>query len=453
MNNTQKGTHMLPKKLIKINEIMDGIASDRPEWTKTRLPLVESMLDELHLDWTDRAKIYMDPTCGTGTFILSIVHRLMVGLSVQIPNKQNRIDWILQNQVHAYDINKFQIRTLKKMLELLYKDVNLDFTKYNIHVKNILKNKEIINMKFNMSNLVVVGNPPYNITLASGVQKQSAFIDFVYLFKDCSLLSFVIPGTWIPHQKNSDRLGKFKQYMLHNMSEITYFEKKDAAKRFDWPEVIGGVCYFQCTQKPSERISFKNKTLGLTFKPSREDVLEIGFLSPSVDPSILKTILQKTSSFETMANRHHRGILGSAEAHKLPDGPQKIICSKNRILHKEIPKKSQTDRSYDKVALRYASGYSVSEDAKFVSSSDNLTNSFMYFDILEGESYETILSYMSSKLVQYLRKCIMVNHNNTSLVWKVIPKIDLSKTWSDNELYELFGLTDEEIASIEKEIK
>ena len=133
-----------------------------------------------------------------------------------------------------------------------------------------------------------------------------------------------------------------------------------------------------------------------------------------------------------MENRHHRGILGSAEAHLLPDGPQKIICSKNRILHKEIPKKSQTDRSYDKVALRYASGYSVSEDAKFVSSSDNLTNSFMYFDILEGESYETILSYMSSKLVQYLRKCIMVNHNNTSLAWKVIPKIDLSKTWSDN---------------------
>ena len=304
-------------------------------------------------------------------------------------------------------------------------------------------------MKFD----IIIGNPPYSITEDSGKKKQSAFIDFVYLFKDCSLLSFVIPGNWIPHQKNSDELGKFKQYMLHNMSEITYFEKKDAAKRFDWPAVIGGVCYFQCTQKPSERISFKNKTLGLTFKPSREDVLEIGFLSPSVDPSILKTILQKTSSFETMENRHHRGILGSAEAHLLPDGPQKIICSKNRILHKEIPKKSQTDRSYDKVALRYASGYSVSEDAKFVSSSDNLTNSFMYFDILEGESYETILSYMSSKLVQYLRKCIMVDHNNTSLVWKVIPKIDLSKTWSDNELYELFGLTQEEIEYIEATVK
>jgi hypothetical protein len=39
------------------------------------------------------------------------------------------------------------------------------------------------------------------------------------------------------------------------------------------------------------------------------------------------------------------------------------------------------------------------------------------------------------------------------LVWKVIPKIDLSKTWSDNELYELFGLTQEEIEYIEATVK
>ena len=62
--------------------------------------LANQMLDLLpETIWSDEKVTFLDPVCKTGIFLREITKRLMVGLEKKIPDKQDRINHILKNQV------------------------------------------------------------------------------------------------------------------------------------------------------------------------------------------------------------------------------------------------------------------------------------------------------------------------------------------------------------------
>jgi len=83
------------------------------------------------------------------------------------------------------------------------------------------------------------------------------------------------------------------------------------------------------------------------------------------------------------------------------------------------------------------------------------TNISASIEVNNEDEAETLKKYLTSKLVQFILK-----HTKTASTLSVnflrghsLPKVDLTRSWTDNELYEHFNLTEEEINLIEETIK
>ena len=68
----------------------------------------------------------------------------------------------------------------------------------------------------------------------------------------------------------------------------------------------------------------------------------------------------------------------------------------------------------------------------------------------ENES-NNLISYISSKLIRFFVNSKKTSGFNTILA--DIPKIDISRNWSDKDLYKHFDISEEEIELIERTIK
>ena len=61
--------------------------------------------------------------------------------------------------------------------------------------------------------------------------------------------------------------------------------------------------------------------------------------------------------------------------------------------------------------------------------------------------------YIDGKLVSYIAAIIKNSAVNSKVLFSNIPIIDLSRSWTDKELYDHFGLTEEERLHIDPSYK
>ena len=64
-----------------------------------------------------------------------------------------------------------------------------------------------------------------------------------------------------------------------------------------------------------------------------------------------------------------------------------------------------------------------------------------------------VISYVCTKFFRFLVSLKKISQDATQRVYEFVPMQDFTKTWIDAELYEKYGLTEEEIAFIESMIK
>ena len=99
------------------------------------------------------------------------------------------------------------------------------------------------------------------------------------------------------------------------------------------------------------------------------------------------------------------------------------------------------------------------EDAKVVIPWANTFDKVMYGEFVAGDSclvfpckkkeMSRLTNVLTSKLYQFCNAQLrMAQHNEAS---RMFPMVDLSRDWTDAELYEHFGLTDKEIEYVEAE--
>lgn len=66
---------------------------------------------------------------------------------------------------------------------------------------------------------------------------------------------------------------------------------------------------------------------------------------------------------------------------------------------------------------------------------------------------ENALTYMQTRFFHLMVSIMKITQNTMQAAYSLVPMQDFSKPWTDAELYEKYGLTDEEIAFIESMIK
>lgn len=63
------------------------------------------------------------------------------------------------------------------------------------------------------------------------------------------------------------------------------------------------------------------------------------------------------------------------------------------------------------------------------------------------------MGYLRTKFARFLLSFAKISQHGTGKTYQFVPVQDFSRAWSDEDLYEKYGLTIEEIAFIESMIK
>lgn len=88
-------------------DVLSCIANLSSDEVFTPPNLVNQILDTLPSSlWRTKDATFLDPGCKSGVILREIAKRLDNGLSSQIPDRQERIDHILRNQLFALSITE-----------------------------------------------------------------------------------------------------------------------------------------------------------------------------------------------------------------------------------------------------------------------------------------------------------------------------------------------------------
>jgi len=238
--------------------------------------------------WADKSVRFLDPFTKSGVFLREITSRLTEGLAQQMPDLQERVDYILTQQVFGIGITKLTsllarrsvycskyangAHSIAKWFDSDAGNIWFERTEHTwvngkctfcgvsqatldrgealethayafIHTDNIkTRMTELFgeNMQFD----VIIGNPPYQLnTDGFGMQARPIYQQFVQQAKtlDPRYLCMIIPARWFAGGMGLD---VFREEMLNDSRLRSIDDFLSAADVFTGVGLKGGVCYF-----------------------------------------------------------------------------------------------------------------------------------------------------------------------------------------------------------------
>ena len=342
-----------------------------------------------------------------------------------------------------------------------------------IHTNNA---ERIFNMKFD----VIIGNPPYQMNDGGGTGDSAKPIYNLFVEQAIKLkpryLSMIIPSRWM---KGGKGLDKFREKLM-NDTRISYiYDFEDAKECFSSLNIDGGVCYFLWERNHNDKADFIFKPKGEKEFHSRR-FLNNGLINNVIRDDRQASIIEKVhtknkSSFSCIvSSRKPYGI-----ATDLFNNPQKYGYNsiptkkfKNSIkIFGVIGNKGGAKRTYgyiDKSCLLKKDGLN---EYKLFQSYAYSTTATVPPEIILGEpgeastetflqigpfptkkEAENCLTYTKTKFYRALLFFNRIQKNLSQNTFALIPLEDFSKELADKNLYEKYGLSEQEINYIESTI-
>lgn len=266
-------------------DVLECLANLSNDEVFTPPKIVNQMLDMLPEEtWSNPELKFLDPACKTGVFLREIAKRLLVGLQEKIPDLQERIDHVFQNQLYGIAITELTALASRRSLycskyangkysvsKFDNPDGNIRFVPINhtwengkckycgasasqyqrtddlethayefIHTNNP---EEIFGMKFD----VVIGNPPYQLSTTEIEGKANA-IPIYQKFATNSLkmkpryFCMIMPARWM--SSDIKELSSFRNAIIHDSGIRELHDFMDSKECFPGVDVKGGICYF-----------------------------------------------------------------------------------------------------------------------------------------------------------------------------------------------------------------
>lgn len=474
--------------------------------------IANAMIDTLpqHLFEDPNVK-FLDPACKSGVFLREIAKRLIKGLEPKIPDLQKRIDHIFHNQIYGiaiteitsllsrrsvyctkYPNSKFSVSNFSNSEgNIRYKSINHTWkngkcifcetseegqlSDYNrgddleTHAYEFIhtdKLEEIFNMKFD----VIISNPPYQLNTASNSAQAKPiyhkFVEQAIKLKP-RYLSMIIPARWYA---GGWGLDDFRDKMLSQNNISVIHDYPNTSDCFPGINIRGGVCYFLWEKdKKNEECEIFNYINGKLIDVEKRPLLEKGedtFFRYNKAISIYHKVMKfKEKSFiDIVSSQKPFGLATNYKGLEKPDDYHtvKVYKSKQRIgytAESSISKGLEMLKKYKLLMSKASPGGDEIPHAilsKPIISEPNSVCTESYITIGPFESEEkckNVESYISTKFFRFLVMLKKPSMDTLRKVYQLVPMQDFSKTWTDEELYEKYGITQDEIDFIDFMIK
>ncbi|NJL77140.1 MAG: restriction endonuclease [Saprospiraceae bacterium] len=467
--------------------------------------LVNDILDLLPAElWSNPNSKFLDPISKSGVFLREMAKRLMIGLETQIPDKQERINYIFSQQLYGIAITDLTALLSRRSVycsktangkysicenftdeqgnirykrmkhtwqngkctycgasqEVYDREDALETYAYNfIHTD---KPEKIFNMKFD----VIVGNPPYQLS-DGGFGKSAAPLYHKFVQQAQKLkpkyLTMIIPSRWFAGGKGLD---DFRKEMLNDKRIKKIIDFENANDCFPGVDIAGGICYFLWDKDyygDCEVVNFVNGIETYSKRPLNE-------FQTLIRNSSAVSIIRKVLSFNEIgmntmvSSRKPFGIPTNGRPKKTGDiilrwqngeGPfdradvnvgvdiidsWKVITSYVGYDHAGSPGKDGKRKVFSKIDI--------------LQPGTICTETYLVIGAFKTEvEAQNLKEYMKTKFFRFLVSQFMYSHHITKESYQFVPIQDFNKHWNEQKLFEKYQLTPTEIEVIENSIK
>ena len=471
--------------------------------------VVNRMLDMLPPElWSNPQATFLDPVCKTGVFLREVAKRLMVGLADRIPDVQERVNHMMTCQLFGLAITELTSLLSRRSVycskwanskysvctAFADRQGNIRYTpmqhtweqgrcrycgaSQNVYDRNegretyayqfihTLNPEKIFDMKFD----VIIGNPPYQLEI--GIEKDNYSIPLYHKFveqakKLCpKYLTMIIPSRWFAGGRGLD---DFRKDMLSDNRLKVIVDYPDATECFtNGIDLSGGVCYFLWDKDyhGNCRVSSiqNGKEKSTMFRPLLENNCDTFIRFNEAVPILHKIQSFKEKSFsQYVSPQTPFGIISSFSKYQdVPfQGSVELLCVKGKkyIDKAYVTKNKQWIGSY-KIYISKSYGERGAYPYRFLAKpmigypESCCTQTYLMLGPFNDEKEcKNVISYIHTR---FFRFCVMLKKNTQDAmrnVYSLVPLQDFSHPWTDEMLYQKYGLTDEEIAFVESMIR
>jgi len=332
-------------------------------------------------------------------------------------------------------------------------------------------------MKFD----AVVGNPPYQLTEGSGGSNDAPI--YQYFVESAHKIttryaSLIIPSRWFTTGREF-LLGDFRTRMLNDPGLRALYAFTDSRDVFPSVEIKGGLCYYLYDTNYSGECHYTLVQEGQRISTKRRlDDFDILIREPIL-ADIVKKIMEKSGhDGKTVSS-----IISSDTPFGIPTNPQSsknnpitVFSSKGvdhntKLFHIENAKRKiayidgtsvkKNINMIGAIKVFIPEGYGAGESfphqilgvPEYAGRNSVCSQSYLYAPFDTESEAMNFISYLKTKFFRALVLAAKISQHAPSRTYRFVPLLDMNRSWSDIELYAMYGLSSEEISFIESTIR
>ena len=464
--------------------------------------------------WANPKVTFLDPCTKSGVFLREITKRLIIGLETQMPDLQTRVDHILTRQIYGIGITDLTAMLARRSLycskhangphaitrgfndeagNVWFQRTEHDWDKHGkcsfcgasrsildrgedrethayafIHTHNFQERVSAwfgLDMQFD----VIIGNPPYQMKDgAGGTSASSIYHIFVDQAKNLQprYLSMVVPSRWLVGGRG---MHEFRDSMLGSNNLVELVDFPVSKEVFPTVEVKGGICYFLWSGEvvKNTRVTIvRGQDEQVAYRKLNEfDV----FIREQTSVSILRKVLSMSGNSiigiltadtpfgiaTNFSDFKKSPATDALQLHYVKGGKRSIgyidrkIVNKNSYLigkWKVFVPKAGSDGG-QKIPDSVLGKPWLAEPGSVC------TQTFLAFCVGTEAEAKSVQSYYATKFFRHMVSLRKITQDALRPMYEWVPIQTWDRIWTDEDLYQKYGLSEEETAKIESVVR